>query len=143
METFTLEQARSATASGGVLSANLKPIGSVFSLEFELRSGVSAVLVASVTKKVRKFSNLVKALEIVQDLGLEGGRYSVAQWHPNQIDADRAIRPDRATALRQTHESARWIKSQVESAYQEHIEGRSEVEDAGAFFADLKAEAVL
>jgi hypothetical protein len=142
METFTLEQARSATASGGVLAANLRPIGSAFALEFEMRSGVSAVLVASVTKKVRKFANLIKALEIVQDLGLEGGRYSVAEWHPDQIDADRATRPDRAAAMRQTHETASWIKSQIDSAYQEHREGRSEVEDAGAFFAALKTEAV-
>lgn len=142
METFTLEQARSAAASGGVLSANLRPIGNAFALEFEMRSGKSAVLIASVTKKVRKFANLIKALEIVKDLGLEGGRYSVAQWHPDQIDAERATRPDRAAAMRQTHETASWIKNQVESAYQEHKEGRSEIEDAGEFFSRLKAEAV-
>ena len=142
METFTIEQARSAAASGGVLAANLRPIGSVFALEFEMRSGGSAVLIASATKKVRRFTNLIKALEIVRDLGLEGGHYSVAQWHQDQVDMDRATRPDRAAALKQTHEMAGWIKAQVGQAYQEHKEGHSEVEDADEFFTNLKAEAV-
>ena len=78
MKTFTIEQARSAVASGGVLSANLRPVGSVFALEFETRNG-SAMLIASVSKEVRRFVNPIKAFQIVRELGLEGGRYSVAQ----------------------------------------------------------------
>ena len=37
MKTWTLDQARSAASSGGVLSANLRPMGSLFALEFETR----------------------------------------------------------------------------------------------------------
>ncbi len=78
MKTFTIEQARSAAASGGVLSANLRPMGSVFALEFETRNG-AAMLIASVSKDIRRFVNPLKAFQIVRDLGLEGGRFSVAQ----------------------------------------------------------------
>ena len=72
MKTFTIEQARSAAASGGVLSANLRPVGSVFTLEFETRNG-SAMLIASASKEVRRFVNPIKAFQIVRELGLEGG----------------------------------------------------------------------
>lgn len=104
MKTFTIEQARSAVASGGVLSANLRPIGSMFALEFETRNG-PAMLIASVSKNVRRFVNPVKAFEVVRDLGIEGGRYSVAQWHPEERAQDRPSRPDRARILKENHEA--------------------------------------
>jgi hypothetical protein len=105
MKTFTIEQARSAAVSGGVLSANLRPVGSMFSLEFETRNG-PAVLIASVSKKVRRFGNPIKAFEIVRDLGLEGGRYSVAQWRPDERELDRPTRPDKAAQMKAAHEAA-------------------------------------
>lgn len=105
MKTFTIEQARSAVAAGGVLSANLRPVGSVFALEFETRNG-SAMLIASVSKEVRRFINPVKAFEIVRELGLEGGHYSVAQWRPDERDMDRQARPDRSKAMKLKHEAA-------------------------------------
>jgi hypothetical protein len=103
MKTFTIEQARSAVASGGVLSANLRPVGSVFALEFETRNG-SAMLIASVSKEVRRFVNPIKAFQIVRELGLEGGRYSVTQWRPDD-DIDRQTRPDRSLAMKKNHEA--------------------------------------
>lgn len=106
MKTFTIDQARSAVASGGVLSANLKPVGSMFALEFETRSGGPAMLIAAVSKEVRRFSNPLKAFEIVRDLGLEGGRFSVAQWRPSEREFDRPARPDKAAALKTMHEAA-------------------------------------
>ena len=105
MKTFTLEQARSAAASGGVLSANLRPVGSVFALEFETRNG-SAMLIASVSKEVRRFVNPVKAFEIVRELGLEGGHFSVAEWRPDERDMNRQTRPDRSLAMKKNHEAA-------------------------------------
>ena len=101
MKTFTIEQARSAAASGGVLSANLRPLGRVFALEFETRNG-PAMLIASVSREVRRFVNPVKAFEIVRELGLEGGHYSVAQWRPDD-DIDRQTRPDRSLAMKKNH----------------------------------------
>lgn len=105
MKTFTIEQARSAASSGGVLSANLKPMGSVFTLEFETRNG-PAILIAAVSKQIRRFSNPAKAFEIVRDLGLDGGHFSVAQWRPQERDIDRPTRPDKAVALKAAHEAA-------------------------------------
>ena len=118
MKTFTIDQARSAAASGGVLSANLCPVGRMFALEFETRNG-TAMLIASVSKEVRRFGNPAKAFEIVRDLGLEGGRYSVAQWRPEERDIDRPTRPDKSAALKAAHEAAaydKWFRGQVQEA---------------------------
>ncbi len=105
MKTFTIEQARSAASSGGVLSANLVPVGSMFALEFETRNG-PAMLIAAVSKQIRCFGNPVKAFEIVRDLGLEGGHFSLAQWHPEQQKSNRPKRPDKAAVMKATHEAA-------------------------------------
>ena len=105
MKTFTIEQARSAASSGGVLSANLRPMGSMFTLEFETRNG-PVMLIAAVSKQIRRFSNPVKAFEIVRDLGLEGGHFSVAQWRPQEREFDRPARPDKAATLKATHQAA-------------------------------------
>lgn len=105
MKTFTIEQARSAASSGGVLSANLRPMGSMFTLEFETRNG-PAMLIAAVSKQVRRFGNPVKAFEIVRALGLEGGHFSVAEWRPQEREFDRPTRPDKAATLKAMHEAA-------------------------------------
>ena len=118
MKTLTLAQARSATAAGDVLSANLRPVGSKFALEFETRAGV-AVLITSVSKKTREFVSPAKAFEIVRSLGLEGGRYSVAGWRPEERELDRAARPDNSATLKATHEAARydrWFRAQVQES---------------------------
>ena len=110
MKAWTLEQARSAASSGGVLSANLRPAGSRFSLEFETRQG-PATLIASVSKKARLFGNPLKAFEIVRELGLEGGHFSVAQWRPNERELDRPSRPDKSAAMKATHEAADLVRT--------------------------------
>ena len=118
MKTFTLEQARSAASAGGILSANLLPMGSMFALEFETLNG-PAMLIAAVSKQVRRFGNPVKAFEIVQNLGLEGGRFSVAQWRPNERGIDRPARPDKSAMLKATHEAAglkRMLEDRIRSA---------------------------
>lgn len=118
MKTFTIDQARSAVAAGGVLSANLRPVGSMFELEFETRNG-AAKLIASVSKKARRFGNPAKAFEIVRELGLEGGHFSVAQWRPEERDLDRAARPDKSAVLKAAHEAAaydKWFRAQVQEA---------------------------
>lgn len=118
MKTFTIDQARSAAAAGGVLSANLRPVGSMFELEFETRNG-AAKLIASVSKKARRFGNPAKAFEIVRELGLEGGHFSVAQWRPEERELDRAARPDKSAALKAAHEAAaydKWFRAQVQEA---------------------------
>jgi hypothetical protein len=118
MKTFTLSEARSATQSGSVLNVNLTPTGSTFSIEFETSNGV-AVLIASVSKKVRRFANPIKAFEIIRDLGLQGGRFSVTDWRPNERAFDRPVRPDRALAMREAHEAAdikRTLEARIKKA---------------------------
>lgn len=137
MKTFTIDQARSAAASGGVLSANLRPVGSMFSLEFETRNG-PAVLIAAVSKKVRRFGNPVKAFEIVRELGLEGGHYSVAQWRPDERAIDRPSRPDKSAKLKAAHEAAAhdlWFREQVEIGLKDMRDGH--VYEADDVFAEL------
>lgn len=77
----------------------------MFALEFETRNG-PAMLIAAVSKQVRRFGNPVKAFEIVRDLGLEGGHFSVAQWRPNEREFDRPARPDKSATLKAAHEAA-------------------------------------
>ena len=137
MKAWTLEQARSAAASGGVLSANLRPAGSRFALEFETRQG-PATLIASVSKKTRLFGNPVKAFEIVRDLGLEGGRFSVVQWRPDERELDRAVRPDKSAALKATHQAAALLRTLNERLA---LADAPEVlwHEAGDVFAELEA----
>jgi hypothetical protein len=129
MNTITIEQARLAAASGGVLSVNLRHVGSMFTLEFETLNG-TAMLIASVSKEVRWFSNPAKAFEIVRVLGLDGRCYSVAQWHPEENVLDRPVCSDRSVSLKQAHEAAaynNWFLQQVE-------EGIKEADDPATVF---------
>ncbi len=137
MKTWTLDQARSAASAGGVLSANLRPAGSLFALEFETRQG-PATLIASVSKKARLFGNPLKAFEIVRELGLEGGRFSVAQWRPNERELDRPSRPDKAAAMKATHEAASLVRTLNERIAQADAPG-AVWHDAEDVFAQLDA----
>ena len=137
MKTFTIEQARSAASSGGVLSANLKPHGSTFTLEFETRNG-PAMLVAAVSKKIRRFGNPTKAFEIVRNLGLEGGHFSVAQWRPEERQLDRPARPDKASALKAAHQAAA-LKRVLEERIALAEAPDAIWHDAGDVFAEIEA----
>ncbi|MDO9417432.1 hypothetical protein [Pararhizobium sp.] len=136
MKTFTISEARSAVQSGGVLSANLTPVGSMFALEFETRNG-AAMLIASVSKEVRRFSNPIKAFEIIRDLGLEGGRFSVTGWRPNERVLDRATRPDKSAALRAAHKAAD-LKRTLESRIQEADSLNTVWQDHNEVFEELE-----
>ncbi len=137
MKTWTLDQARSAASAGGVLSANLRPAGSLFALEFETRQG-PATLIASVSKKARLFGNPLKAFEIIRELGLEGGRFSVAQWRPNERELDRPSRPDKAASMRATHEAASLVRTLNERIAQADAPDAI-WHDAEDVFAELEA----
>lgn len=136
MKTFTLSEARSAALSGGVLNANLKPTGSSFAIEFETRNGV-AVLITSVSKEVRHFANPIKAFELIRDLGLQGGRFSVADWRPNERKFDRPARPDRALAMREAHEAAD-IKRTLEARIKEADDPNTVWHDHDQMFDEIE-----
>lgn len=120
MKTLDVSQATAAAQAGGVLSAILKAEGGSFYVELETRTAGTAVLVTSNNRRPRAFRNPVKALEVIRELGLQTGRFSLEAWRPDEIGFDRQSRPDRAEAMKATHASAaaydNWLRQQVQGA---------------------------
>jgi hypothetical protein len=120
MKTLDVSQATAAAHAGGVLSAILKAEGGSFYVELETRTAGTAVLVTSNNRHPRAFRNPVKALEVIRELGLQTGRFSLEAWRPDEIGFDRQSRPDRAEAMKATHASAAaydtWVRQQVQAA---------------------------
>jgi hypothetical protein len=120
MKTLDVSQAAAAAQAGGVLSAILKAEGGAFYVELETRTAGTAVLVTSNNRRPRAFRNPAKALEVIRELGLQTGRFSLEAWRPGDVKFDRPARPDRAEAMKATHASAaaydRWLREQVQVA---------------------------
>jgi hypothetical protein len=120
MKTLDVSQATAAAQAGGVLSAILKAEGGAFYVELETRTAGTAVLVTSNNRRPRAFRNPAKALEVIRELGLQTGRFSLEAWRPDEVGVGRAGRPDRAEAMKATHASAaaydRWLREQVQEA---------------------------
>jgi hypothetical protein len=120
MKTLDVSQATAAAHAGGVLSAILKAEGGSFYVELETRTAGTAVLVTSNSRRPRAFRNPVKALEVIRELGLQTGRFSLEAWRPDELESERQGRPDRAEAMKQTHANAvaydRWVREQVQEA---------------------------
>lgn len=114
MKQLDLSQARAAAETGGILSANLQPAGPRFFIEFETRTG-PAVLVRSNGKTPRPFTPQ-RAFETIRELGLDSGRFSLAQWRPEAAQQEKKPRPDRAQALREAHQAKAhldWVAEKV------------------------------
>ena len=51
---------------------------------------------------------------------MENGRFSLEAWRPAEADRERASRPDRAEAMKQTHSNAaayqKWFREQVQES---------------------------
>jgi hypothetical protein len=120
MKTLDVSQATAAAHAGGVLSAILRAEGGSFYVELETRTAGTAVLVTSNNRRPRAFRNPVKALEVIRELGLQTGRFSLEAWRPDELESERQGRPDRAEAMKQTHANAvaydRWVREQVQEA---------------------------
>ncbi|MFM0140446.1 type II toxin-antitoxin system RelB family antitoxin [Caballeronia grimmiae] len=120
MKTLDVSQATAAAQSGGVLSAILRADGGQFFVELETRTAGIAVLVTSNNRRPRAFRNPVKALEVIRELGLQTGRFSLEAWRPDEAEFERPSRPDRAEAMKQTHSNAaayeKWFREQVQES---------------------------
>ena len=120
MKTLDVSQATAAAHAGGVLSAILKAEGGSFYVELETRTAGTAVLVTSNNRRPRAFRNPVKALEVIRELGLQTGRFSLEAWRPEEVGVERSSRPDRAEAMKATHANAaaydKWLREQVQEA---------------------------
>jgi len=122
MKTLDVSQATAAAHAGGVLSAILKAEGGSFYVELETHTAGVAVLVTSNNRRPRAFRNPVKALEVIRELGLQTGRFSLEAWRPDEVEVEleRQNRPDRAQAMKAKHASAAaydtWVRQQVQEA---------------------------
>lgn len=120
MKTLDVSQAAAAAHAGGVLSAVLKAEGGSFYVELETRTAGTAVLVTSNNRRPRAFRNPVKALEVIRELGLQSGRFSLEAWRPDEVEIERSSRPDRAAAMKQMHANAaaydKWLREQVQAS---------------------------
>lgn len=75
------------------------------------------MLVTSNNRRPRAFRNPARALEVIRELDLQTGRFSLKAWRPDEVKLDRPARPDRAEAMKQTHANAAaydmWVRAQV------------------------------
>ena len=120
MKTLDVSQATAAAQAGGVLAAILRADGGQFFIELETRTAGVAILVTSNNRRPRAFRNPIKALEVIRELGLQNGRFSLEAWRPDEAEFDRQSRPDRAQAMKQTHSNAaayeKWFREQVQES---------------------------
>lgn len=77
-------------------------------------------LAATRSKKIRTFRRLETLVAYLKEIGIGQFDVDATQYNPATIQTRK--RPDRAEAMRNTHEAAehdRWFKKQVEQALQE------------------------
>jgi hypothetical protein len=121
MHTLTLDQLRATTDAGGVAGVTLKAQGGAFFVQIDTRNGGEAVLAKARSSEPRSFGNPVQALALLRGLGLVVGSFDVEQWNPDDKVGVRT-RPDRAKALKHTHEAAehdKWFREQVQQGLAE------------------------
>ncbi|KNH09072.1 Prevent host death protein, Phd antitoxin [Candidatus Burkholderia brachyanthoides] len=59
---------------------------------------------------------------MIRDLGVQNGRFSLEVWRPDEAERERASRPDRAEAMKQTHSNTataayeKWFREQVQES---------------------------
>lgn len=140
MLNMTLEQLRSSVDSGGILSVTLKAEGGVFYVNAETRRGDEAVLVTTKSKSPRSFTDPRRALMLLRELGIREAVLDAKAWNPEQGDLARHSRPDRAVAMKRTHEAVehdKWFREQVEIGLKSVREGRTR--PVNEFFNELEA----
>ena len=121
MYTLTLEQLRATTDAGGVAGVTLKAQGGTFYVRVDTRNGGEAILAKARSSEPRGFGNPAQALTLLRGLGLNVGSFDVKDWNPYDKETTRT-RPDRAEALKRTHEAAehdKWFRVQVEQGLAE------------------------
>lgn len=118
MQNLTLDQFRTVTEAGGLLSVSLVAQGATFHVEAETRKG-RAVLVKARGKALREFRNPAKAMLLLRELGVREMRTDTRQWQPEQAEIPAYSRPDRAQALNEALEAAdlkRTLEARIKQA---------------------------
>ena len=113
MHQLTLDQFRISAETGAVLSVTIRAQGAKFRIEAETRRG-DATLITKREKTPREFANPIKAFSLLRELGIREYRVDAKDWRPEELAIDRRTRPDRAEALRATHDA--YVRGQLEQA---------------------------
>ena len=113
MHQLTLEQFRSGAETGALLSVTIRALGSKFRIEAETRGG-DATLITKREKAPREFANPIKAFSLLKELGIQEYRVDAHDWRPEEAELARRSRPDRAEALRASHEA--YVRMKLERA---------------------------
>ena len=109
MHQLTLDQFRRGAETGALLSVTIRALGAKFRIEAETRGG-EATLITRRDKTPREFANPIKAFSLLRELGITEYRVDAKGWRPDEAAADRRSRPDRAEALRASHDAYVRIK---------------------------------
>jgi hypothetical protein len=118
MQNLTLDQFRTVTEAGGLLSVSLVAQGGSFHVEAETRKG-QAVLVKSRGETLREFRNPAKAMLLLRDLGVREMRTDTRQWNPEQAELGKYSRPDRTKAMNDALDAAdlkRTLEARIKAA---------------------------
>ena len=128
MKPLTLDQLKIAQQSGGIADVTLTADGGEFYVGVRTRSGDDAVLVKTRSRMPRGFVDPRKAIALLHSLGIVSVTLDTARWTQEQPAGAVKRRPDRAEAMRRTHEAVEhdnWFRSEVER-------GLAEIEGEGA-----------
>lgn len=116
MNTLTQAQFQSAFAHGAVQSVELEPMGARFAVRLRTLTG-QATLVQARSAEPRLFGTVDSALKLLHKLGVRRIVLDhLEQWHPEQAEAQRRTRPDRAEALTRAAEYDRWVRAKVQAS---------------------------
>jgi hypothetical protein len=145
MQTFTLEQLRTATEAGGVAAVTLQAEGGEFFVRIKTKNNTEAVLSRARSAEPRGFPNPLPAIALLRKLGIVTVTFDLAHWNPEQKPIVRR-RPDRSEAMKQAHEAVeydKWFRAQVAQGITEADDPNTQWvthEDAKASWANKRAE---
>jgi len=137
MQNLTLNQFRTVTEAGGLLSVSLVAKGGTFHVEAETRKGL-AVLVKARGNALREFRNPAKAMLLLRELGVREMRTDTRQWQPEQAEIPAYSRPDRAQAMNDALEAAD-LKRTLEARIKEADDPNTVWIDHDQLFDELEA----
>lgn len=137
MQNLTLDQFRTVTEAGGLLSVSLVAQGGSFHVEAETRKG-HAVLVKARGKALREFRNPAKAMLLLRDLGVREMRTDTRQWQPEQAEMSAYSRPDRTQVMNEALEAAD-LKRTLEARIKQADDPNTVWVDHDQFFDELEA----
>ena len=116
MQVLTQSQFQAAFNHGAVQSVEIEPSGARFAVRFLTLQG-DAMLVQARKTEPRLFGTVDSAMKLLHKLGVRRIVLErLEQWHPEQSDAQRRSRPDRAEALTRAAEYDRWVRAKLETS---------------------------